>query len=56
METLSNSNSILFYEMIYKCGKSAQCDHLNPVELDHRNPEQTDQVNPVQIDHPISCI
>jgi len=37
-------------------GKSAQCDHLYPVEVDHLNPEQTDQANPVQIDHPQSCI
>ena len=37
-------------------GKSAQCDHLYPVEVDHLNPEQTDQANPVQIDHPLSCI
>jgi hypothetical protein len=37
-------------------GKSAQRDHLNPVEADHPNPEQTDQANPVQIDHPLSCI
>ena len=28
-------------------GKSAQCDHPNPVEADHPNPEQTDQANPV---------
>jgi hypothetical protein len=37
-------------------GKSAQCDHPNPVEADHLNPVQTDQANPVQIDHPLSCI
>ncbi|MFZ1785361.1 MAG: hypothetical protein WAU23_09145 [Ferruginibacter sp.] len=44
-----NANTDLF-------GKSAQCDHPNPVEVDHPNPEQIDQTNPVQIDHPLSCI
>ena len=36
-------------------GKSAQCDHPYPVEVDHLNPEQTDHLYPVQIDHPLSC-
>lgn len=45
-------------ELIFKStgGKSAQCDHPNPVEVDHPNPGKTDQANPVQTDHPLSCI
>lgn len=34
-------------------GKSAQTDHLFPVEPDHLNPEQTDHLIPEQTDHPL---
>jgi type I restriction enzyme M protein len=37
----------------YLAGKSAQTDHLFPVEPDHLNPEQIDHPFPEQTDHPL---